>query len=163
MYNYKIKIVLALAILTQLLFFANIQLLHLKTKLLQQEINLIIQLEEQKKIQQEVLPFIPEVQEEIKPVIQISQGKASWYDYTLSGIQWSKNHRTAASRDYPRGTMLKVCNIANNKCIDVLVNDYGPEKAKHPDRIVDLSSYAFSQIADIKAGIINVSVHEIKT
>lgn len=88
--------------------------------------------------------------------------KASWYDYQLDGIWWSKDHRTAASRDYPRGSTLKVCNTQNLACVEVYVNDYGPDGAIHPDRAIDLSSYAFSQISDLSLGLANVSIERIK-
>lgn len=81
---------------------------------------------------------------------------ASWYDYRLDGIEWSKNHRTCASRDYPRKTTLRVKNINNNKYVDCFVNDYGPEI--QTGRQIDLSSFAFSQIADLKLGLIKVEI-----
>lgn len=88
--------------------------------------------------------------------------KASWYDYQLDGIWWSKDHRTAASRDFPRGSTLKVCNVLNNACVEVFVNDHGPDGTIHPDRAIDLSSYAFSQISDLSLGLANVSIERIK-
>jgi len=82
---------------------------------------------------------------------------ASWYDYSLEGIEWSINHRTAASRDLIRYETYRVTNIANGKHVDVFINDY----IEHPDRDIDLSSYAFNQIADLKLGLINVKIEKL--
>jgi rare lipoprotein A (peptidoglycan hydrolase) len=79
---------------------------------------------------------------------------ASWYDYKLGDIWWSKTHRTSASRDYPRGTYLKITNIDNEKSVVVFVNDY----VENPKVDIDLSSYAFSQLADLKLGLIRVKI-----
>lgn len=87
--------------------------------------------------------------------------KASYYDYSINGQPWSKDHRTTASREFSRGTMLEVCHAGN--CVEVLVNDYGPSAAVHPDRGLDLSSYAFSQLAPLSRGVIEVTYREIGT
>ncbi len=78
------------------------------------------------------------------------KGKASWYKY--------KNGMYTASPDFPKGSKLRVYNTANNKFVDVTVNDYGPERDKHPDRAVDLDYRAFAKIASPGAGVINVRV-----
>lgn len=86
-------------------------------------------------------------------------GKASWYDYSLKGYpDYSKTNLTAAARDWPRGTKLNVC--TDSKCVVVRVNDFGPALAVHPDRIIDLSSYAFTQLAPLSAGVVDVVVTE---
>lgn len=90
------------------------------------------------------------------------QGKASYYDYVLDSGWSSKGHRVCATRDWKRGTYVEVTNVVNGKKVICKVTDYGPEYARHPDRIVDLSSYAFSQLADLKAGIIQVSIKEVE-
>jgi len=77
-------------------------------------------------------------------------GKASWYKY--------KGGLYTASPDFPKGSKLRVYNTANNKFVDVTVNDFGPERIKHPDRVVDLDYRAFIKIASSKAGVINVRV-----
>lgn len=114
-----------------------------------------------------VVPAIPTVEHSGSPIqINFDNGKASWYDYCLprekvsnDPCSYSKTHATAASTKWPRGTKLDVCvNDGSGRCVMVVVNDYGPEKAAHPDRIIDLSSYAFSQIGILSAGIIDVDV-----
>lgn len=84
------------------------------------------------------------------------QTNASWYNYELDGIKWSLNHNTAASREFEKGDMVFVTNKATGKSVLVLINDYGPEEAVHPDRELDLSYHAFKEIADPKLGIIKV-------
>jgi hypothetical protein len=106
-------------------------------------------------------------------------GTASWYDYSFyydpvcrctrpDGYVcnrtkedcYTEDKLFAASRDYPRGTELLVTNLASGREVVVTVTDYGPEEAAHPGRIIDLTSYAFAQIADIGEGLIEVSVQE---
>jgi len=81
-------------------------------------------------------------------------GKASWYAY--------KGGLFTASPDFPKGSKLRVYNLDNNKFVDVVVNDYGPERLKHPDRAVDLDKVAFKKIASTGAGIINVRVEPLE-
>lgn len=104
-----------------------------------------------------------------------TQGLASWYDYSLPNYpNYSKSHYTAASRDYPRGTMLRVCRIGITRtdyykpllCVDVRVNDFGPEHCADnpvacPERILDLSSAAFKELTPLDKGIIEVKIEEI--
>lgn len=86
--------------------------------------------------------------------------KASWYNYPTKGGAQSRTTATTASRDFPKGTMLEVC--AGDKCVELLVTDYGPRAAAHPDRRLDLSSFAFSQLAPLSRGVIKVQYREIK-
>jgi hypothetical protein len=44
----------------------------------------------------------------------------------------------------PRGTRLRICGPVG--CVTGTVNDYGPSKRIHPDRIVDLSRHDFSRV-----------------
>jgi len=87
-----------------------------------------------------------------------SVGKASWYDYSLNGEIYSLTHNTAASRNFKQKTRLTVTNLDNNKSVNVVVNDYGPDMSVYPNRIIDLSSHAFKQIADLNKGIIKVKI-----
>lgn len=93
----------------------------------------------------------------------IAEGKASYYDYSLKDApDYSKTHLTAAVRDWPRGTELRVCVVDDpGRCVIVRVNDYGPQKALHPDRIIDLSSAAFLKLAPLSKGVIDVTVEII--
>ena len=84
----------------------------------------------------------------------LTVGKASWYKY--------KGGLFAASPDFPKGSVVRVTNLDNNKSVDVVINDWGPERDKHPDRVVDLDKEAFKAIAETSAGVINVMVSPIK-
>jgi hypothetical protein len=99
----------------------------------------------------------PPVQPRVPEVIT---GVASHYDYSLNGIEWSKTHRTAASRRFARYSYVKVTNPDNGKSVVVFINDYGPEA--WTGREIDLSSYAFSQLAPLSLGLINVQVEPYK-
>lgn len=92
---------------------------------------------------------------QIEPFQRSQIGTGSWYDYRLDGIEWSKTHSTCASRTAKRYSTITVTNIENGKSVKCFVNDY----IEHPDRIVDLSSYAFSQIADLRTGIIKIKIN----
>lgn len=88
-----------------------------------------------------------------KPEV-MTVGKASWYKY--------KEGLFAASPDFVKGTKLRVYNTDNSKFVDVTINDYGPDRTKHPDRVIDLDRVAFEKIASLNAGIINVRVEVLK-
>ncbi len=81
-------------------------------------------------------------------------GQASWYKF--------KNGLFTASPDFAKGSVLRVYNLANNKYVDVTVNDWGPDRGKHPDRVVDLDKVAFSRIASTADGLISVRVEPLK-
>ncbi|MFH0854697.1 MAG: RlpA-like double-psi beta-barrel domain-containing protein, partial [bacterium] len=83
----------------------------------------------------------------------LSIGKASWYKY--------KGCNCAASPDYPKGTKLKITAINSDKSVIVEVNDYGPERDKFPDRVIDLDLEAFIKIAKKGAGVIDVKVEPV--
>ncbi|MFH0814632.1 MAG: septal ring lytic transglycosylase RlpA family protein [Candidatus Falkowbacteria bacterium] len=75
-------------------------------------------------------------------------GAASWYKY--------KNCDCAASPDYPKGTKLKVTNLENGKSVIVKINDWGPERDKHPDRVIDLDKTAFKKLGYLSRGILKM-------
>jgi D-alanyl-D-alanine endopeptidase (penicillin-binding protein 7) len=84
----------------------------------------------------------------------LTVGKASWYSY--------KKGLFTASPDFAKGSILRVYNLDNGKFVDVTVNDYGPERNAHPDRVVDLDKVAFKKIASTGAGTANVRIEIIK-
>ncbi|MBI4435350.1 hypothetical protein HY630_01640 [Candidatus Uhrbacteria bacterium] len=78
-------------------------------------------------------------------------GEASWYAY--------KGCDCAASPDYPKGSYLVVTSLENpEKTVTVRINDYGPDRSVHPDRIIDLDKVAFAKLASPGLGLINVRV-----
>jgi D-alanyl-D-alanine carboxypeptidase len=88
----------------------------------------------------------------VDPLI-MTTGKSSWYAY--------KNGNFAASVDFPKGSKLRVYNTANNKFVDITVNDFGPERDKFPDRILDLDKVAFKKIAPKSSGVINIRIQPL--
>jgi len=82
-------------------------------------------------------------------------GMASWYSY--------KGGLFAASTGFKKGSVLRIINPANDKYVDVIVNDYGPDRKKHPNRIIDLDEIAFQKIADLETGIIDIIICPLKT
>lgn len=90
------------------------------------------------------------------------EGKASYYDtgvITANGEVFKKEELSCASLTYKFGTLLRVTNLANKKFVIVRVNDHGPYV---DGRIIDLTSGAFSRIADLDEGVINVRVEVYK-
>ncbi|MBI4256931.1 hypothetical protein HY626_02650 [Candidatus Uhrbacteria bacterium] len=78
-------------------------------------------------------------------------GEASWYAY--------KGCDCAASPDYPKGSYLVVTSVEDpEKSVTVMVNDYGPDRSVHPDRIIDLDKVAFAKLASVGLGLIDVRV-----
>lgn len=84
----------------------------------------------------------------------MTTGTASWYAF--------KGGDFAASPDFAKGSVLRVHNLDNGKTVDVTINDWGPERDKHPDRVIDLDKVAFSKLASPSVGLINVKVEPIK-
>ena len=86
---------------------------------------------------------------------------ASWYDYTLNinwvEKEWSKSHDTCALRIYERYHTYKVC--SDDKCITCYQNDFWPARQ---DRVIDLSSHAFRQLAPLKKGLVYVKVYLVE-
>jgi D-alanyl-D-alanine endopeptidase (penicillin-binding protein 7) len=86
----------------------------------------------------------------------LTLGRASWYKY--------KGGNFAASPDFPKGSRLRVFLIKNgqrDKFVDVVVNDYGPDRSRHSDRVLDLDKVAFASLSSLSAGIINVLVEPL--
>ena len=100
---------------------------------------------------------LPEVEQAEVEETPLYEWTASWYDYTLNinwvDRVWSKDHDTCALRIYERYETYKVC--TEDKCITCYHNDYGPARE---DRVIDLSSHAFKQLAPLKLGLIHVKV-----
>ncbi|HNW39708.1 MAG TPA: septal ring lytic transglycosylase RlpA family protein [Candidatus Omnitrophota bacterium] len=90
-------------------------------------------------------------------------GLASWYDPSLTSPELFKKWGvTCAMRKTDYGKYYQVCNLANNKCIFVRHNDFGPSAGMYrKGRIIDLSKSAFRKIADLDRGIIKVSVNPV--
>ena len=81
-----------------------------------------------------------------KPASKVYSGLATWY-------RWGEGLNTA-SRQFPRGTRLRVVAVNSGKTVDVVVNDYGP--AEHTGVALDLNSVAFKKLAPLGAGKIEI-------
>ena len=81
---------------------------------------------------------------------------ASWYDYKLWGKRWSKNHDTCALKIYERYQTYKVC--VDDNCITCYHNDFWPQRE---DRVIDLSSHAFKQLAPLSRWLVRVKVYSL--
>lgn len=96
----------------------------------------------------------------------VRTGTASWYglekqgQLMANGRNFDHTAMTCAGWDWPLGTILKVTNEANGFAVIVECTDRGP--GKELGRLIDLSGGAFSKIADLKHGLITVSVEVVK-
>lgn len=94
----------------------------------------------------------------------IEKGKASYYAdkyhgrTTASGEAFNQQALSAAHKTLRFGQRVKVTNLANNKSVIVTINDRGPFIR---GRIIDLSKQAFSEIAFLKHGVIDVTVEQL--
>lgn len=88
-------------------------------------------------------------------------GQASLYSKkfhgkrTASGERYNKAAYTAAHKSLPFGTIVRVTNTANDKKVDVKINDRGPFVK---GRVIDLSRKAFEQIGDIEKGVAPIKI-----
>ena len=95
---------------------------------------------------------------------QSDMGIASYYSdsfqgrKTASGEKYDKNKLTAAHKNYPFGTFLKVTRLDNKKSVTVKVNDRGPYIK---GRIVDLSRKAAEVLDIIQDGNANVKIEVV--
>ncbi len=79
------------------------------------------------------------------------QGMASWYAY--------KKCLCAASPDVPKGTRMVVRRADDpSRFTVVTINDWGPERDKHPERVIDLDKVAFARIGNPRGGVMAVTV-----
>ena len=95
----------------------------------------------------------------------IMEGRASYYGKqfhgrkTANGEIFDMYQKTAAHRELPFDTILKVTNKANKRSVIVRINDRGPFKS---DRIIDLSYGAARDIDMIGDGVADVSIEILR-
>ncbi|GHF81277.1 endolytic peptidoglycan transglycosylase RlpA [Thalassotalea marina] len=91
-------------------------------------------------------------------------GEASWYGkkfhghLTSNGEIYNMYGMSAAHKNLPLPTYVKVTNLANDKSVIVRVNDRGPF---HQDRIIDLSYSAAYKLDMLKTGTTKVQIQAI--
>ncbi len=92
-------------------------------------------------------------------------GKASWYGglfqgkATASGEDYNMYDFTAAHRELPLGTFVKVTNLKNLKSVIVRINDRGPVT---PGRIIDLSYGAARSLEMHQKGLQKVRIDVVE-
>ena len=107
------------------------------------------------------------------PVRQVNKvkitrrGKASWYSKRDRGIRrrtannevFDDQEMTCAIWGVPFHQKIRVTNLDNGKSVIVRVNDRGPHRRYvRRGRVIDLTKKAFSKIASLKRGLINVEI-----
>ena len=98
------------------------------------------------------------------PASQI--GKAAWYGPnfhgrpTASGEVFDMYSMTAAHRELPLGTLVRVTNLRNRRSVVVRINDRGPFDPY--GRIIDLSYEASRRLGMVKAGVVRVRLEPLR-
>jgi rare lipoprotein A len=93
------------------------------------------------------------------------QGEASYYARlfqgreTASGSIFSNDSLTAAHRELPLGTIVKVTNTENGKSVKVEINDRGPYNRR---RIIDLSRKAATKLDFLEEGEAQVELEVVE-
>ena len=95
----------------------------------------------------------------------VEQGFASWYGNKFHGRQTSNGEvynmygMTAAHKNLPIPSYVKVTNLENNRQIVVRVNDRGPF---HEGRVIDLSYAGASKLGFLDRGTARVKVEAVE-
>ena len=93
-----------------------------------------------------------------------AKGKASYYASrhhgrrTASGERLNNNAFTAAHRELPFGTRVKVTNLSNDRSVVVRITDRGPHTR---GRLIDLSQAAARELGMLRAGVAQVRVESV--
>jgi rare lipoprotein A len=97
---------------------------------------------------------------------ETQRGLASWYGseqqgrLTADGERFDPRLFTAAHRQLPFGTIVRVTNRSNGLSVEVRINDRGP--FDDDDRIIDLSAAAAGLLQMKRAGIVAVEVEVVR-
>ncbi|MDH5674956.1 MAG: septal ring lytic transglycosylase RlpA family protein [Myxococcales bacterium] len=100
-----------------------------------------------------------------KPVV-VLEGEASYYadslagNHTANGERYDPRRRTAASRDLPFGSIVRVIRRDTGQHTLVRINDRGPFRRRK--RILDLSRAAASDLDMLDRGVIQVRAEVLK-
>ncbi|MCK5082729.1 MAG: septal ring lytic transglycosylase RlpA family protein [Candidatus Omnitrophica bacterium] len=95
------------------------------------------------------------------------KGRASWYSEQSPGINertannevFNDSALTAAMWEVPFDQRVKVTNVENGKSVIVRINDRGPHRRYVANgRIIDLTKQAFSRIASLEKGLIQIEL-----
>ena len=90
---------------------------------------------------------------------RVFSGKASYYSYqarkTASGSWFNRDSLTAAHRNLPFGTRVRVTDLASSKSVVVRITDRGPWVRR---RVLDLSRGAARSLGMTERGVAQVRV-----
>jgi peptidoglycan lytic transglycosylase len=90
---------------------------------------------------------------------RVFSGKASYYSYparkTASGSWFNRDSLTAAHRNLPFGTRVRVTDLASSKSVVVRITDRGPWVRR---RVLDLSQGAARSLGMTERGVAQVRV-----
>lgn len=105
---------------------------------------------------------VPQSVAAVVPASQLRQtGLASWYGpgfagrLTANGEVFDPSQLTAAHKELPFNTLVRVTNQWNKKSVVVRINDRGPFR---PGRIIDLSRAGAEAIEMVRAGVAQVTL-----
>ena len=99
------------------------------------------------------------------PVLETVIGVASYYAdkynglITYNGEVYDMNGLSAAHPTYQMGTIVRVTNLSNDKCVVIKINDRMPFR---PDRIIDLSLGVAKELDMVTVGITEVKVEVLE-
>jgi len=96
------------------------------------------------------------------PLVEVHTTKASWYDQgykTASGARFNPKSLTAAHKEYPFGTLVKITNPDNNRTVVAMINDRGPFIK---GRELDVSKQVAIELDFLKKGVTTVIYHKLK-
>lgn len=89
-------------------------------------------------------------------------GTASWYGprfhgkKTASGHKYDQNQYTAAHRNLPLHSVVRVINLENQRSVLVVIQDRGPYG--HSKRVIDVSKKAAEDLGIVSKGLAKVKV-----
>lgn len=93
------------------------------------------------------------------------RGMASWYGAmwhgrpTASGELFDESLMTACHRTLPFGTLVRVTDEVSTRSVVVRINDRG---TLTPDRVIDLSAAAATQLGMLRTGVAHVHLEVLK-
>jgi rare lipoprotein A len=100
----------------------------------------------------------------VSPQSSNESGLASWYGeerqgkLTANGEVFDMNGLTAAHREFPMGTKVKVTNLKNHRTLILRINDRGPGIA---GRVIDVSMAAAKTLGFLHSGVVPVEVEVV--
>ncbi len=95
-----------------------------------------------------------------RSALRVLEGRATYYsdslagNRTASGEVYNPQGFSAASRDLPFGTIVRVTRVDNGRSVIVRVNDRGPFRDR--SRILDLSKAAARKLRMLREGVVEI-------